>query len=184
MNNTQKKKILAISGSTRKESVNLHIIKAFADLSSGDLEIHIYDQLEKLPHFNPDLDNDSVPEMVTELRNKITEADGVLICTPEYVFSLPGSLKNVIEWMVSTTVFSDKPVALITASALGEKAHEALLLIMRTIQAKFNECTQLLISGARSKVNSNGDVTDETTLSKIKELAASFTEALNDTTEK
>ena len=66
-------------------------------------------------------------------RKSIEEADAVLICTPEYVFSLPGILKNALEWTVSTTVFSDKPTALLTASSSGEKAHESLLLVMKTL---------------------------------------------------
>lgn len=178
MNEVSKKKVLAICGSTRIESANLQIINAIVNLSSHDLDFELYNQLEKLPHFNPDIDNENVPEIVKDLRNKISTADGVLICTPEYVFSLPGSLKNAIEWTVSTTVFSDKPVALITASSLGQKAHEALQLIMKTVQAKFGEQSQLLISGARTKVNSNGQIIDKTTLRQVKELVASFTAAL------
>lgn len=174
MTNIHKKKILAISGSTRTNSSNLQIIKSIAALSSEDLEIEVYNKLSELPHFNPDVDDADISYSVEEFRNKIKEADGVLICTPEYVFSLPGSLKNAIEWTVSTIVFSDKPVALITASGLGEKAHESLQLIMKTVGAVFNKQTQLLISGARSKVNSNGEITNEATLSKVTELIEAF----------
>ena len=121
---TQRKKVLAISGSTRKESSNLQIVQAIARLSADNLDMDIFQELDSLPHFNPDLDGDQVPPAVTAFRNRIREAAGVLICTPEYVFSLPGSLKNALEWMVSTTIFSGKPVALITAAAQGEKAHD------------------------------------------------------------
>jgi len=175
----QRKKVLAISGSTRKESSNLQIIKAIARLSAGSLDMEIFSELDSLPHFNPDLEQDQVPPAITAFRNRISEADGVLICTPEYVFSLPGSLKNAIEWMVSTTIFSGKPVALITAAAQGEKAHEALLLIMRTIEARFTPETQLLIQGPRAKVNSQGDITDPPTLHKIETLITTFTHELN-----
>lgn len=174
-----KKNILAISGSTRADSSNMLLIKAIAALSSKDAAIEIYNKLEELPHFNPDLDGAVVPKAVEQFRNKIQEADGVLICTPEYVFSLPAILKNAIEWTVSTIVFSDKPVALITASGLGEKAHESLQLIMKTVGAEFNEQTQLLISGARSKVNSNAEIMDEDTLIKVKELVEAFMKLLS-----
>lgn len=171
-----KRKVLAISGSTRKDSANLQIIKAIAELANDRLDIVIYNDLALLPHFNPDMDKDgSTPKIIEEFRNKIMDADGVLICTPEYVFSLPGSLKNAIEWTVSTTVFSEKPVALITASASGDKAHDSLLLIMETVQAKFTPRSQLLISGARAKINSSGKITDGATLDKIKELVEDFT---------
>jgi chromate reductase len=176
---TSRKKVLAISGSTRKNSSNLQIIKAIKNMAAEKLNIEVYEDLASLPHFNPDLDHDPVPEPVITLRNKIKDADGVLICTPEYVFSLPGSLKNAIEWMVSTTLFSEKPVALITASGLGEKAHESLQLIMKTIYADFNEATQLHISGARAKVTSDGTITDEPTLRKIKALIEAFVQRLN-----
>src|SRR6187402_3552834 len=111
-----KKKIFAICGSTRTNSANLQLLKAIAVLSVNEFEIEIYDQLAALPHFNPDTDNETPPEAVAILREKIKTCDGVLICTPEYIFSLPGSLKNAIEWMVSTTLFSHKPTAIITAS--------------------------------------------------------------------
>jgi chromate reductase len=178
MSDIPKKKILAISGSTRVNSSNLQIIRAIAALASDDVVIEIYNKLNELPHFNPDTDDDNLPGAVEEFRNKIKEADGVLICTPEYVFSLPGSLKNAIEWTVSTIVFLNKPVALITASGLGEKAHESLQLIMKTVGAEFNEQTQLLIPGARSKVSNNGEITDGATLIKVKALLSSFIKAL------
>ena len=130
------KKILAISGSTRAESVNLYILQAIAEMYKHAADFVIYSEIDKLPHFNPDLDKDPLPETVIDLRKKIEAADAVLICTPEYVFSLPGSFKNAIEWMVSTTLFTDKPAALITASSSGQKAHEALNLVMRTVGVK------------------------------------------------
>jgi len=99
----------------------------------------------------------------------------VVICTPEYVFTLPGSLKNALEWMVSTTIFSGKSVALITASAMGDKAHEALQLVMKTIESRFTTATQLLIRGVKGKVDGNGNITDAATKTAVAELVTSFT---------
>ncbi|MEP6673539.1 MAG: NADPH-dependent FMN reductase [Ferruginibacter sp.] len=175
-----RKKILAICGSTRSNSTNLQLIKAIAEIAAADIDIEIYSDLSFLPHFNPDLDNEAVPDSVKIFRSKIENVDGILICTPEYVFSLPGSLKNAIEWMVSTTLFSGKPVALITASGLGEKAHESLLLIMKTVEAKFTEQTQLHISGARTKVNMKNKITDAATMEKIKLLLNAFINLINE----
>jgi len=174
-----RKKVLAICGSTREYSANLSIIQYLADISSNEIEFEIYRQLASLPHFNPDHDKDKAPEIVEEFRDKIRNANGVLICTPEYVFSLPGALKNAIEWCVSTTVFSEKTVALITASASGVKAHESLQLIMKTIYADVREETQLLIQGAKGKVNAEGKITDAITAQQLKELAAAFVKQLN-----
>jgi NAD(P)H-dependent FMN reductase len=73
-----------------------------------------------MPHFDPELSTDNPPKIIVEFRTAIEKADGILICTPEYVFIIPSGL-NAIEWCVSTTVFSDKPVGLITASADGRR---------------------------------------------------------------
>ncbi|MFH7014765.1 NADPH-dependent FMN reductase [Flavobacterium sp. FlaQc-47] len=159
----KKTKILAITGSTRKNSSNYKILNFISENIKSEFEVIIFEDLADIPHFNPDLDTDNPPEMVEFFRNKIMEADGVIICTPEYVFSLPGSLKNALEWCVSTTIFSDKTVGLITASASGEMAHEQLLLIMKTIGAKFDENKQLLIQGIRGKINEEGKITNEET---------------------
>lgn len=174
-----RKKVFAICGSIRTQSANLSIIQYVAEIVSKEIKVEIYNNLAALPHFNPDLDKERAPEIVEELRSKIKNADGVLICTPEYVFSLPGSLKNAIEWCVSTTVFSEKPVALITASASGVKAHESLQLVMKTIYADIREETQLLIQGAKGKVNSDGEVIDVIVANQLKDLAAAFMIQLN-----
>src|SRR5580658_2096020 len=129
--------VLAICGSTRERSTNLHIIKAIAELTSDRLNIRIFDGLSRLPHFNPDLDTDIPPAEVTEFRDQLKAADGVLICTPEYAMGLPGSLKNALDWTVSSSGFSNKPVAAITASTSGQKAHESLLGTLKVIEARF-----------------------------------------------
>ena len=141
----KRKNVLAISGSTRINSNNEAILKAISNIYNDQIEVHIYDGIAKLPHFNPDLEDDKVEQSVIDFRKQIEESDGAIICTPEYVFSIPGSLKNAIEWTVSTVVFSEKPLALITASTSGEKAHEELYLIMKTLSMKVNDDTRVLI---------------------------------------
>lgn len=166
-------KVLAISGSTRINSTNSQLLDWIAKLAGNQLDIELFETLAHLPHFNPDLDNSNPPDIIAALRRKIQQADGVLICTPEYVFSLPGALKNALEWTVSTTVFSDKPVALITASGLGEKASEQLTVIMNTLGARFDNNTQLLIQAARSKITA--EAIDPTTLEQVMNLIDAFT---------
>lgn len=94
----KQKKILAIIGSTRENSSNLRIVKAITELSRGIFLINIYDKIAQLPHFNPDLDSNIPPKKISVFRSQIEQADGIIICTLEYVFSLPGSLKNALEW--------------------------------------------------------------------------------------
>ena len=174
----QRKKIVAISGSTRADSVNFHILKVIAVLYKAKVDFQIFLGIDQLPHFNPDLDNEKVAPTVTDFRKQIHEADGVLICTPEYVYSLPGSLKNAIEWTVSTVLFTEKPVALITAASSGEKAHEALHLLMSTIGAKIGP--SILIQAPKTKVSGEGQITDGVTLHNIQELMDSFIISLSE----
>lgn len=163
---TARKRIFAISGSTRAHSTNEALLRFIGERYCDQLELDLFTSLAALPHFNPDVSDDAVDSAVASFRASIARADGVIFCTPEYVFSLPGSLKNAIDWIVSTTVFSDKPVGVIVASGLGEKAFESLVLIMQTVGAKIDGST-LLISGARSKVNASGEVTCEETLQNL-----------------
>ena len=89
----KKVKILAISGSLRSDSSNSRIINWIASMVSGDVELSIYNGLGDLPHFN----GDESYEIIHKWRRRIREADAVLICTPEYAFGVPGSLKNALD---------------------------------------------------------------------------------------
>ncbi len=103
-----------------------------------------------------------------------------MICTPEYVFAVPGALKNAIDWTVSSGEFMNKPTALITASSLGEKAHESLLLTLKTLEAKIGENSALLISHARTKLNAEGEICDAATVEALNSLIKSFAQTLNE----
>jgi chromate reductase len=157
---SEKKNILIINGSASENSSNEKLISIIANLISSFSNVTIYNELKNLPHFNPEHSKNNPPIAITNFRGEIEKADGIIICTPEYVFSIPSGLKNAIEWCVATTVFSDKPVGLITASAGGEKCHEELKLIMKTIMTKFTDKTTLLIQGIKGKINEKGELTD------------------------
>jgi chromate reductase, NAD(P)H dehydrogenase (quinone) len=150
-------KIVAIPGSLRANSSSNAILKAIATLASPEVVFEIYQGVGTLPHFN---DPEEVPETVVAFRDKIKQADAVLICTPEYAFGIPGSLKNALDWTVSSGEFIDKPVGLVTASSQGEKGHAALLLTLTAISSRIiNEAT-LLISFVRSKLDDRGNIKD------------------------
>lgn len=170
----QKKKLFGIPGSIRSGSVNELILKEIEVLYQDFIELEIYKDLSSLPYFSPDLDKEEPPINVRDFRKKIEEADGIIFCTPEYIFSLPGALKNAIEWTVSTTIFSHKPTAFIIASALGEKAFESLNLILNTLEVKMVDDSKLLLKGARSKVDKDGKITDRETLNAIDRLVKTF----------
>jgi chromate reductase, NAD(P)H dehydrogenase (quinone) len=175
---TDKKKIIAISGSTRAISTNLNLIKAIAELTKDKFEIKILNGIAEIPHFNPDLDNENPPAKVTEFRNALKQHAGILICTPEYAMGVPGTLKNAIDWTVSSMEFSHKPTALITASSVGQKGHESLLETLKIIEAGITNETQLLIPYAKTKISNDYKITDEKTLQEIKTLIHEFDKML------
>jgi NAD(P)H-dependent FMN reductase len=139
----------------------------------------IFNDLKTLPHFDPGQSLDNPPQIILDFRRAIEESDGILICTPEYIFSIPSGLKNALEWCISTTVFSDKPLGIITASASGEKGHEELQLIMKTTMAKFTDETTLLIQGIKGKFNKEGDLTDLETIKRIDTFTKAFIHLVN-----
>ena len=177
----KKKNILAIVGSAGKNTANLALAKKIAQITQDDFNITILESLAVLPHFDPELSVSNTPEIITAFRQSIQQADGIIISTPEYIFSIPSGLKNAIEWCVSTTVFSKKPIGLITASASGEKAHEELKLIMRTVETIFNDNTTLLIKGIRGRIDENGNIKDEATHIALLAFAEAFIKPVNDT---
>lgn len=158
-----KKHILVIVGSASKDSANEKLMMHFASITKDHFNITIINDLKAYPHFDPVLSADHAPDSIIALRSKIQDSDAIVICTPEYVFSIPSGLKNIIEWCVSTTVFMNKPTGLITASANGEKAHEELKLIMRTVMCNFNDATTLLIRGIKGKIGNENEITDSET---------------------
>lgn len=177
-----RKKILAVPGSTKRNSTNEYILKLVAGKLSDAMDMEVYDPTQ-LPYFNPDLTLQNTPEPVIAFRKKVEEADGVVFCTPEYVFSLPGIIKNTIEWTVATLVFTDKPTAFIIASASGEKAFESLDLVLRTIGAKMTDGTKLLIQGAKGKFNPETGYTEPETMEAIDKLAGAFRELVDSSIE-
>jgi chromate reductase len=93
-------KILALSGSLRRESFNTALAYAARELAPDGVEVEVYDGLGLIPHYDQDLDHEDVetPESVADLRRRIEEADALLVITPEYNGSITGVLKNAIDW--------------------------------------------------------------------------------------
>jgi chromate reductase, NAD(P)H dehydrogenase (quinone) len=112
-------RILGISGSLRRGSHNTSLLRAAALSLPSGVELELYDGLAELPHYNEDLDVDPVPRSAARLRSAIADADGLLIATPEYNGSVPGVLKNAIDWAsrpFPENALKGKPVAVIGAS--------------------------------------------------------------------
>lgn len=130
----------------------------------AEVTFRIYEGVGALPHFN---DPENTPQPVLDFREQIRQADAVIICTPEYAFGVPGSLKNALDWTVGSGEFINKPVALITASSQGEKGHAALLLILTAISARIIEKSSLIISFIRAKLDEKGEFKDPQTRTNL-----------------
>jgi len=174
--------ILAVSGSLRAGSTNTTLVRAIATMAPTDMEVTIYDRLGDLPHFTPDLDDENAPASVVHLRGLLRAADGVLICTPEYAFGAPGSLKNALDWTVSTGDLNEKPVAALSASPLyagGDKAHASLLLTLTALGAVVPDGATLSIPGVKGKLDDNGDVSDRATVQALRLVLAALARAID-----
>jgi chromate reductase len=112
-------KILGIVGSLRRDSYNAMLMRAAAELLPPDAELVLFDALDEIPAFNEDLEDGPVPDAVTALKEAIAEADGVLFATPEYNGSIPGFLKNALDWVsrpFENNPLRNKPAAVMGAS--------------------------------------------------------------------
>lgn len=171
-----KVKILGIAGSLRKGSFNKMLLKAALEVAPQEVELDIFD-LEQIPPFNQDLENNP-HQKVTELKEKVKGADGILIVTPEYNYSVPGVLKNAIDAAsrpYGTNPFEGKPVAIMGASIgmLGTaRAQYHLRQTLVFLNAFPLNQPEIMVPFAESKFDETGILTDETTREKVKELLA------------
>lgn len=135
-------KVLALSGSLRKASLNTAMLTmAIASAPTG-VRVQLYRGLGGLPLFNPDLEL-SFPDEAAHLRDEIAGADVLLIASPEYAHGVSGVMKNALDWMVSSAVFVDKPVALWNASPRASIALAALRETLKTMSARVVDAASL-----------------------------------------
>ena len=130
---------LAISGSARHASTNTAMLHALQSVAAPAHVITVYDRIGQLPVFSPDLEYPAPPKSVAALARAIAEADGLIIASPEYVRSIPGGMKNVIDWLVSRDKVIDKPIALAHASHRGDDMLEQFRIVLGTVSERFNK---------------------------------------------
>lgn len=172
--------ILAFCGSNRTGSTN-HLLLAVAAQLLVDVDrFVIYHDLANLPHFSPDAD-DTPPATVAAWRALVSAADAVLISTPEYAHGLPGTLKNSLDWLVSTTALENKPTVVWSASPTGgEFVHPQLIEVLRTMSAQVLVGASLQIVGARQLFDLHGRLTDATTQAQLADSLEALRRALGD----
>jgi chromate reductase, NAD(P)H dehydrogenase (quinone) len=174
-------RILAIPGSLRRDSHNRKLLRAAAELLPRDVELEIWDGLKAVPPYDEDDDNDPAPAAVARLRDAIAGADALLIATPEYNSSIPGQLKNALDWAsrpIATSVLRNKPVAVVGAStgAFGAVWSQAeLRKVLAATGARVAEA-EVALGHAHERFDEDGRLLDE----NIREELAEVLETLLD----
>ncbi|TGK07714.1 NAD(P)H-dependent oxidoreductase [Leptospira semungkisensis] len=175
-------KLLAISGSLRKGSSNTAILLAAQKSAEKNIEITLAAPLDRLPHFNPDLDTETPPESVKVWRDELREADGIIFSSPEYAFAIPGVLKNALDWIVSSAELYNKPVALINASPSyggAAKAQAALIQLLGVLTAKVVDKAVLNIASVNKKIDSEGNISDDGTAQELQNCVNALVEEVS-----
>ena len=132
-------RVLAISGSLRRASTNSAALLALARLAPEDIRVLVYQDLAKLPPFNPDddIEDQPKPEQVAAFRAIVGACDAIVISAPEYAHGIPGVLKNALDWLVASETFAGKKVVLINTSPRAYHAQANLREILATMSASF-----------------------------------------------
>ena len=151
-------RLLAISGSLRARSSNTSLLRLAMEVAPSDVRIVMYEGLASLPHFNPDDDIDTPPAPVLDLRARVGDADGLLLCSPEYAHGVPGSLKNALDWLVASVELPHKPVASLNASPWATHAQASLVETLTVMSTRIVHEACATIPVARGDVGSGGTI--------------------------
>jgi chromate reductase len=159
-------KVLAISGSLRRDSNNTRLLRALAAETRDGVELELWDGLKEIPAFDQD-DEADPPASVQAFKDAVADADAVLIATPEYNHSIPGSLKNALDWasrpLGGDTPFRGKPVAVIASSAGmfgGVWASAELRKVLGAMGARVTD-VELAVPHAHEKFDEGGTLIEE-----------------------
>jgi chromate reductase, NAD(P)H dehydrogenase (quinone) len=172
--------VLGIAGSLRRASFNRALLRAAAGLAPAGMAIEIFD-LAGIPLYNPD-DETALPARVGEFRRRVRAADAILIATPEYNYSVPGVLKNAIDWAsqpYGENAWDAKPVALMGASLSGmgtARAQYHLRQSLTALNCHTLNRPEVLIGGAPGKFDAAGNLTDANTTDAIAALLGALAE--------
>ena len=174
--------IVGISGSLRRGSYNSALLRACAELAPASLAIQVA-SIREIPLYDGDLETErGIPEPVRALKERIAEADGLLLVTPEYNNSLPGVLKNAIDWLSRPPsdiprIFGNKPVAVIGASRgrFGTAlAQAAWLPVLRTLGTNAWFGQRVLVANGPSVFDGEGRIVDEVTHAALVKFVSGF----------
>ncbi len=176
-------RVLGIAGSLRARSYNRGLLLAASELAPPGMEIHPFERLGDIPHYNADLDlPDAWPEAAAALRSAIREADALLIATPEHNYGIPGVLTNAIDWMSrppATSVLKGKPAAILGASAGAFGTARGQLALRQTLASTGTPVLlrpEVFVTHARDKFDAEGRLTDAPTRAHVEKLVHALAE--------
>jgi chromate reductase len=174
-------RVLAISGSLRAASYNTALLRVAAELAPEGAEVELYDELDLIPPYNEDHDGDLPPAAVAHLRERIAKADAVVFATPEYNGSVPGLLKNAVDWAsrpFGRSALWGKPVAAIGASTGEYGALWAQADLRKTLGiagARVLEA-ELAVGKAGERFTPDGELNDRETRERLAEILEALAE--------
>lgn len=182
MDEERRLRVLGFAGSLRKGSYNRALIEAAGEVAPRGMALEPYD-LSPIPLYNEDVRAEGMPPAVEAFRAAIAGADALLIATPEYNYSIPGVLKNAIDWASRPPdqPFDGKPVALVGASPsrLGTaRAQYHLRQCFVYLNGFVLNQSEILVANASALFDENGRLTDEATRARLGELLAALREAV------
>ena len=127
--------ILAVCGSLQQKSSNLSLLQRAVELAPEGVEVSLFDGLRDLPLFNPDLEQEGELPAVALFRRAIASSDALLVATPEYGHSLPGALKNGVDWLIGSGELERKVVAVTASVNFPERGRRGLSALQQTLRA-------------------------------------------------
>ena len=172
--------VVVICGSLRKGSYNASLARALPELAPAEMNIVAASAYDGFPHYNADVQNAGVPAEVTAFADALRAADGIIIVSPEYNWSIPGPLKNAIDWVskLKDVPFKDKPVALQSASTGqmgGGRMQYHLRMALVSIEAIMFGKPEVFVNFAAKKFDEKtGELTDQPTKDIVKQQLAAF----------
>lgn len=164
---------VTLLGSLRKGSFHAAVTRALPSLAPEGVTVSQLGSIADLPHYDADLQAEGFPPAVLAMADAIREADGVIIVTPEYNYSVPGALKNALDWLsrIAPQPLAGKPVAIQTGSPGmigGARAQYHLRQIMVFLDAHVLNKPEIMIGGMTGKIDPDaGEITDEATAGLI-----------------
>lgn len=168
-------RVLGFAGSLRRGSYNRALLRAAAELAPEDVRVEIF-ELDGIPLYNMDVEQQGLPEAVVAFKRAIREADAVLIATPEHNWSFPGVLKNALDWAARPSgdnPFRGKPVAVVGATT-GQwgtlRAQLHLRQVLAYLETHPLSRPEVLVTQAREKFDADGRLVDEGTRTRLREL--------------